>query len=106
VERKIGGARIERRRVAVGGKHRPWLGIRPSGQDGDRLPDVGSDKSAIDPGCIGPCEADRLLGRRVRGESVAERASPNVYRTPRDPQRFLRLQHHGEFRKIEAADMN
>ena len=40
------------------------------------------------------------------GERVGKRRKAGVKRAPGRAQRLLRLQHHGEFGEVEAADMN
>ena len=43
---------------------------------------------------------------RVRGERIGQRRHAGVNGAPRQPQRLVRLQHHGEFGEIEAPDID
>ncbi len=65
-----------------------------------------ADEPAVDQDRIGPIEADRLLGRGMRRERIAERAKPDIEGAPRQSQRFLGLEHDCKLGEIEAADMN
>ena len=54
----------------------------------------------------GQSKRDRLLRRRMHRQRIGERGRAGIDGAPRLPQRLVRLQHHGELREVEAADMD
>src|SRR5215831_20230613 len=65
-----------------------------------------ADEPAIDSDSGRPVEIDRLFGRGVYSERVAERREPGIQHTAGFAQWLVGFEHDGEFRKIETADMN
>jgi hypothetical protein len=66
----------------------------------------GTDKPAVDENRIRPIDHDRGLRLRVSGERVGERRHARIERAARLQQRFVGLEHHGKFGKIEASDID
>ena len=61
---------------------------------------------AIDRNRIRPIDGDGGFRLRVRCERIGQRRHAGIERAPRLRQRLVRLQHHGEFGKIEAPDID
>ena len=65
-----------------------------------------ADQAAIDMDGVGPANLDRPLRRGMRQQRIVERHHADVEGAARAGERLLRLQHHGELRQVEAADMH
>ena len=88
-----------------GAKHQP---IRRLGFCCMRRPghSAATDQATVDVDGVGPAEGDGTLRGGVHQQCIAQRHHAGVERPASARQRLLRLEHDGEFRKIEAPDVH
>src|SRR5262249_6860309 len=63
-----------------------------------------ADQPPIHEDHIGPFEIDQCFGRREHRQRIRKRIHAGINHAARGGQRLVRLEHHGEIDKIEAAD--
>jgi hypothetical protein len=86
-------------------EHQPGRGLVLVGAGGPLQPHA-AHQPAVDPDRIRPVERDRLFRRRMHRQRVREGGGTGIDGAPCLPERLVRLQHHGELREVETADMN